>query len=105
MTGSSQFATNPAAAESRWSGAPVVEFSVCTEPRHDQAGGQLGLRDVVDLDPCGPNGKRGGDLSGLFASLPAVPGLAADTRRRRARAALVDMAHSHGFMQVREDTF
>ncbi|WP_236793848.1 hypothetical protein [Amycolatopsis sp. GM8] len=95
---------NPAAA-SRWSGAPLVEFSVCTEQRHDQAGGQLVLRDVLDLEPFGPNGKRGGELPGLLVSLPTVPGLAADTRRRRARSALVDMAHSYGFMQVREDTF
>ncbi|MGW4527850.1 RNA-binding domain-containing protein [Amycolatopsis sp. NPDC004378] len=93
------------ATESRWTGVPLVEFSVRTEQRHDQAGSQLVLRDVLDLEPFGPNGKRGGELSELFVSLPAVPGLAAETRRSRARSALVDMAHSFGFMQVRADTF
>ncbi|WP_053732466.1 hypothetical protein [Nocardia sp. NRRL S-836] len=89
----------------RWGGVPQVELSIGAESRHDQpTGEQLVLADVLDLDPLGPSDRRD-QLTGLFVSVPSVPGLEADSRRRVLRSVLVEMAHRFGFMQVREDTF
>jgi hypothetical protein len=92
-------------ASGQWSGVPQIELSIGAESRHDhRAGDQLMLADVLDLEPFGP-GDRRGQLTDLFVAVPAAPGLDADSRRRRIRSVLVEMAHRYGFMRVREDTF
>ncbi|MEV7099302.1 hypothetical protein AB0M80_41400 [Amycolatopsis sp. NPDC051045] len=88
----------------RWSAVPHVELWVGTDRSHNQPETRLMLEDVLDLDSFGATGHRA-QLSELFVSLPAVPGLDAESRRRRARSALVDMAHRYGFMGVRESSF
>jgi hypothetical protein len=87
----------------RWTAVPQVELWVGTD-QHHQSGAQLMLADVLDLTPFGPSGHRG-QRSELFVSLSTVPGVDEQSRRSRARSALVDMAHRYGFMQVRESTF
>ncbi len=89
----------------QWGGVPQVELSINVESRHDhQADRQLVLADVLDLESLGPSDRRD-QLTELFVSVPSVPGLDADSRRRLLRSVLVEMAHRYGFMQVRENTF
>jgi hypothetical protein len=88
----------------RWSAVPKVELWVGADYQHHQSGAQPMLTDVLDLTSFGPSGHRG-QRSELFVSLSSVPGLDEQSRRNRARLALVDMAHRYGFIQVRESTF
>ena len=58
----------------RWGGVPYVELSVGAESRHDiQAGEQLVLGDVLDLERFGPSDRRD-QLTELFVLVPSVPG-------------------------------
>lgn len=92
-------------ASPRWAGVPRVELSIGTESRHDQqAGEQLVLANVFDLEPFGPSDRRD-QLTELFVAVHSAPGLDADSRRRLVRSVLVEMAHRYGFMQVRDRTF
>ncbi|MBB4908875.1 hypothetical protein [Actinophytocola algeriensis] len=93
-----------ASPRARWAGMPQIELWVSAGQRHDQPGTQLALADVLDLEPFGPSGGRS-QLSELFVSLPSAPGLDEETRRSRARATLLEMAHRYGFTQVRENSF
>ncbi|WP_157494138.1 helix-turn-helix domain-containing protein [Kutzneria sp. 744] len=87
----------------RWSAVPHVELCIGTNYRHSEPESPPPLNDVLDMTPFGPGGYH--NQTELFVSLPSVPGLDADTRRGRARSALVDMAHRYGFIQVRESSF
>jgi hypothetical protein len=86
-----------------WAGVPRVDLWVVSE-RRDQSGKQAVLADVLNLKLLGRRGSHG-DPSELFVSLASVPRLDDETRRSLARSALVTMAHNHGFMRVREDSF
>ncbi|MFI6029445.1 hypothetical protein [Amycolatopsis magusensis] len=100
-----RMAGDGSSASGRWSGVPQIELSIGAESRHDhEAGDQLMLADVLDLEPFGA-GDRRDQLTELFVSVTSAPGLCADSRRRLIRSMLVEMAHRYGFMQVREDTF
>jgi hypothetical protein len=99
-----EIASADPATRRRWSAVPHIELWIGSDQRHDQSGAQPLLGDVLDLDSFGASGRRG-QLSELFVSLPSVPWLDAETRRSRARSALVDMAHRFGFMEVRENRF
>jgi hypothetical protein len=88
----------------RWNAVPQVELWIGTDQPSSGSGAQLVLADVLDLVSLGPSGQPG-QRTELLVSLPSVPGLDADTRRGRARSALVDMAHRFGFMNARETSF
>jgi hypothetical protein len=88
-----------------WAGVPRMELSITAEsPHHHEPGRQPLLSDVLNLDPLGQSDRRD-QLTELFVSVPSAPGLHPDARHHLIRSALVEMAHSYGFMQVQEETF